>query len=249
MRYRHSTSKEWLAARKSYLTATDIISLWPTTPTGRPAKQNWTSVVADKLANVESYELSTTGQQARGHCLESYALLDTDFHHWDDILVALDDNILAFSPDGMSYKMPKVDTKIPVMPANSIEPGSHLVEVKAFDTHKHMNTAYLLDRGKNLDVVKQISVGLMSGNIDKASIILFAPQMVDPELRRFIFTYHKDDDIIKENIKIITEIKEQYVSVHNSGRWNNVISMRSMPTDIKETDIVEEIMSQYELNV
>lgn len=249
MRYKHDVSREWLEARKDYLTATDIVAMWPTTATGRPAKQNWATVLADKEANVEHYQLTTFGQQARGHALEPYALIDTGFYHWDDTIIVHDDGVISFSPDGMNYELSTEAQEVIVIPSNSLEPDSHLVEIKAFDTYKHMDTAFKLNRGSNLDVVKQISVALMCDNVTQASIILFAPQMKEENLRRFMFTYDKEDPVIKNNIEIIEKIKEDYLKAEEQKIWHDVVSLNSVPSSLKEEDVIKDLTQYDQLNV
>lgn len=130
--WRHEVGKDWLDARRNYLTSTDIKGLLPFTKTGRPrkvTKDDYAKLILDKQRVVRPEERLSTGMAARGHILEPYAIarynqlvingnLKKHFgrefpkmYHWDDTLIH-SPSCLAFSPDGMCvpqagvYKQP-----------------------------------------------------------------------------------------------------------------------------------------------
>lgn len=140
----HRSNPEWLEARRGFITASQIIDLWPETPSGK-GKRMWES---DYIAAIlKSEEVSpgdslSYGAMARGHILEPYAIEEfkletgTEVHHWDDCLIH-DGGVIAFSPDGLSIPQETDQVKVEY---SSLPIIKEVTEIKCYEARKHLLT-------------------------------------------------------------------------------------------------------------
>lgn len=189
--WKHEVSAQWLDARRSYLTASDILKLIPDYKRIIAGKipieraQQFAKVYGSKRSveiNVESY-----GPMARGHILEPYAIdeynsigLGTRVWWWDDKIIH--NGILGFSPDALDI-MPLPGINMAVM-ANKIDTingiqsqPTHLVEVKCYDagTHYQRRVAWL--SGIDPDERWQVACAMaVCECIQSGDILFYAPQ-------------------------------------------------------------------------
>ena len=249
MKWFHECDIEWMKARRGFLTATDIKELLPITKTGRKRvvdNESYFKILARKKANITQDDCISTGAAARGHILEPYAIKFFNEHygsstpliHWDDVIIGRrpDYLSLAFSPDAMD--IPMVDNERPVSFTTKMK---IIGEVKSYSNEKHFicgNTPkeYLEERW-------QIATAMaVAENIEQAYLIFFNPS-VKPEM--FFVQYDRDD--LKEEIKIVLRIEQDFSDWYLSSRSvpiNNYI----VGNDTHEIEIINKIMKDEEFN-
>lgn len=95
-------------------------------------------------------------------------------------------------------------------------------------------------------MLKQISVALSFDEIEAATVILYAPQMKNPKLRRLYFHYSKQD--LADNIEIIKSIVKEYNQAVKD--WKNMQSvLEQQAYNLTELDIQEDITKKIQPKV
>ena len=142
MRWQHEVDPDWLRARHKYLTATDIVKLWPAAKKwkrGDSMPPTFIGLWMDKHSNCDVNPVSFDAA-ARGHCMEPFAVLDANvlkqknFHHWDDVVIH--NGSLGFSPDAMNIPQPLLPVDVDYTDP-CIEAVSEIMEVKCFAPYHH----------------------------------------------------------------------------------------------------------------
>ena len=102
----HEVDKEWMLARKKYLTATEAISLITEAKKYNGSKLGPVVIgLWGEKNSIEEPETMSYGPAARGHKMEPFALeiaskwTGISCHHYDDVIIT--NGNIGFSPDGM----------------------------------------------------------------------------------------------------------------------------------------------------
>ena len=122
MDWYHEVSENWLRARKTVITATEIKGLVATYKR-MSKKDKEAGVVSPAFAalwgdksSTYPIDVSSYGPAARGHIMEPYAIdefnraNEVHFHHWDDCIIA--NGLVGFSPDAMDIAQVTEDVKL-----------------------------------------------------------------------------------------------------------------------------------------
>lgn len=196
MRYEHEVSRDWLVARQSYLTASDVCKMMTDINKLRQGKttiercRSFAKVLGSKL-NLFPDTQSPSSAAARGHFMEPYAVEEWEsvrqegVTHWDDFLLASDETLLAFSPDALNVPQPMgvmalVDgdgrfwnNGVPVEPTS-------LLEVKCYDEGSHYQRKLDFMAGVLPDERWQVAVAMaVCPCIRNATVVWYAPQCGD----------------------------------------------------------------------
>lgn len=144
MKWYHEVDREWLAARKNYVTASDIRKLLPVTAGGRArtaavVDEAYMKVWAEKQCAITDEDVCSTGAAARGHLLERFAIIEfnklglaSPIFHWDDTLVYSTDGV-SCSPDGLNIIQPEGCPKV----LKTVFGATEMVEVKSYGSTAH----------------------------------------------------------------------------------------------------------------
>jgi hypothetical protein len=209
----HSVNKEWLAARKKFLTASDIMKLIPTTPTGRPRSnmdEAYLKVWAEKQSEVSFDDINSSGVMARGHLMEPYAVelfnkrSSFKLHHWDNTLIYSPDGVSA-SPDALDIPQPE---GCPVSLAGA--DATFVSEIKAYGpgAHYEKGTAdkMTLEERWQLATAMYVMPSIKSGQI-----IFFNPSARHPFLNH---VYGRAQ--LANELEMIEEIVKKYLVIMGS---------------------------------
>lgn len=195
--WRHECSLDWLRARQCFLTASDVHSLLPVTPTGRKRRVDdftYLKLIASKWKRLTQEDAISVGAAARGHMLEPEAVdamnsITGGFHHWDDLLVYGNVKNLAYSPDAMTTEMPKPDRrefslpgwpneKVSTVSAVHCEEFDHkaLLEVKCYSPERHLSVIFTPK--EEVEERWQIATAMaVDPRIEDAWLVLHNPDM------------------------------------------------------------------------
>ena len=241
MKWMHKVSKEWMEARRGWLTASEIADLLPTTPTGRAryvyGKQ--LEVWAAKRANITDDMCMAFGSAARGHIMEPYAIdafnklhaMDGELHHWDDAIVFNEDLGIAFSPDAMSIRQCSNMVKVDQLDLGSAD--IQIGEVKSYAPGKHYSKG-LADK-TYLEERWQLATAMaVCDRIEEAFLILFNPNV---EHKMFHHLYTRDD--LEEEIAIVYQVADDYCNCTEEIEAD--AGSRACECSITESEIVSEI--------
>lgn len=255
MKWEHVTKLEWLNARRSCLTATDIKDLLPVTKTGRVRhidKFDYIKVLARKITLVDPEDCKSSGAMARGHMLEPYAIEYFNdkygikngcvLHHWDDAVIAKNMNMsgfLGFSPDAMDVEQKTDDV---ILRGDVVKP-KYIGEVKSYSADRHMicgNTP----KGE-LEERWQIAAAMATcESIERAYLIFFHPRCTCQE---YVVIYDRKD--LEKEIEICLDIESDYRSFledfTKSAPENTELA--SYGADL-ESRIIEDIEKKNKLN-
>ena len=196
MRYEHEVSREWLLARQSYLTASDVCKMMTDVNKLGQGKttiercRSFAKVLGSKL-NLFPETQSPSSAAARGHFMEPYAVEEWEsarkegVTHWDDFLLASDETLLAFSPDALNVPQPMgvmalVDhdgrfwnNGVPIEP-------TALLEVKCYDEGAHHQRKLDAMAGVLPDERWQVAVAMaVCPCIERGTVVWYAPQCMD----------------------------------------------------------------------
>lgn len=217
----HKCSLDWLKARQRYITASDVKSLLPVTPTGRPravSDKDYMRVMAGKMTQLTEEDCMSYGAAARGHLLEPYAVDSLNkilaelqgkehetFYWWDDKLIAEKGRVLAFSPDAMN---------VPMDDPNAKENVTAIAEIKSYGSEKHLTTAYTPK--EEIEERWQIASAMaLLPNIDHAYLVLYNPKM---KFRKtFVIRYDRDD--LLSEIAMICKVEDDWDEFRKGGAF------------------------------
>lgn len=255
MNWEHKCSLDWLMERQSYLTASEIAKLLPTTKTGRPrtvSDVDRIKVAAGKMVDLTEDDCMSYGVMARGHIMEPHAIealndmlartqgsgVET-FHWWDDELVTVPGRQIAFSPDAMDIDMFDVMTMADVKHAHAI------AEVKSYAPDRHLATAYTPK--EELEERWQIATAFaLLDNLDHAYLVLFNPKMTHRKV--FVIRYDRKD--LQSEVKAILKVEADWADFLEHGPLNHKPASGAIWSDIdlREEDVMAEAMKADGLN-
>lgn len=120
MKWYHRVNQDWYKARKNFLTASDVKSLWPKTKTGRNrevSEMSYAKIYFEKTQEVRYEDCDSYDWAARGHILEPYAVAEfnqnvewcPELYQWDDCIVTDEKTLMGYSPDALD--LAQIDRK------------------------------------------------------------------------------------------------------------------------------------------
>lgn len=253
MDWYHTAKKEWLEARKLYLSSSDIKKLIPVTATGRPRNnmtEAYLKVWAEKQSFVSYDDVTSRGVMARGHILEPFAVtefnkhqLSTWMYHWDDVVIHTSDGV-SCSPDSLNIKVPLEGYDFENT-APEIDGITTIGEIKAYNAATHYATG-MTDKMK-LDERWQIATAMyVMPSASVAWLILFNPNTEHP-----LFTHeYTRADLVDELTMIEQVAKDYWKAVEDFNKLaENLCPVRFRDDCISEQEIIDaisEVMSQRE---
>lgn len=223
MYWQHQVSEDWLKARQTALTATDIKKLtvaFKKLPKTRDKSTYlhpaFAVVWGEKHSQAALMTDSPTQAAARGHVLEPYAVEawnynheQKKYYHWDDALIVNEhyDIPIGFSPDAMSVTQDTTDPKLFIENFDGLE-DLHIMEVKSYTIQRHYEKGINKNKlqGNLLDERLQIAFAMcVMPTIKDARLVLYNPEALHP-----IFSWlYKPEDLEKE-IDLCLDIIEEY---------------------------------------
>lgn len=236
MRWIHSVDPDWLKARHKYLTATDIVKLWPAAKRwkeGDPIPPTFIGLWMEKHSDCEVNPVSYDAA-ARGHCMEPFAIMEANgiakknFHHWDDVVIH--NGYLGFSPDAMNIQQPVLPVDISY-DDKELDGVDEIMEVKCFQPYHH---GQCVIRGPEKDQRMQIAMAFK----------------VLPQLRTAYLTYYCPGAYIDISIKSYTELvlEEEFKMIDAVVKiWDKLTELlagkESHRATYTEEDINERVMN------
>jgi len=222
-RWYHEVSAEWLKARQTVLTATDITGLQAEykryLKAGSPDKlmpgfaAMWCQKHSDTYLDTGSVEAA-----ARGHAMEPWAVdswnkqATPTFHHWDDCIICIDG--LGFSPDAMTIPQFTYDAKLNVTSDGKFLVDSNgmkcdcpneIMEIKCYEPAQHMK-AIIEDRMEHKELMQIAMSFAVLSNLEIARLTWFCP---GAPISMFTEKYTRDD--LHDQIHWVLEIAEFYL--------------------------------------
>lgn len=213
MIWTHKVSREWMEARKKYLTASGVSSIIPFTATGKPRNvdSKYFEIWAATRTAITEDDLYSHGVAARGHILEPYAIAEFNaleraswiMQPWDDALI-FNDHGMAFSPDGMMIS--QNEFKGVEINEDELPPYTACIEVKSYGYAKH----YACGVCNKFALEERWQIAHAMAVSDKISIIYLVFYNPSCKERLFGHVYKRDD--LKEEIKLCKEAAKEYFS-------------------------------------
>lgn len=240
MKWEHKCSLDWLKARQRYITASDIKNLLPVTKTGRPRKVtdlDRLKVLASKEVELTDEDTMSYGAMARGHILEPYAvemfngIRPQRFYHWDDFLVTMPCESLAFSPDAMDIPMGEDPTK-----------ATAIMEIKSYSPAQHLSVAYT-PKAEIEERWQVASAMALLPNIEKAYLVLYNPGMM-----RKMFIVQWDRDELADEIDMVREVVRDWDEFEAKRAYSFPPDATWSGMGIDESTIVEDLERAKGLN-
>lgn len=211
----HVSNPEWLKARCNYLTASDVIALWPETATGIKRKLTDDSymAIAFKQREFDPTAAVSYSHAARGHILEPYCVEEHNLqrprakalYHWDNCVLH-NGGLIAFSPDALD--VPQLDTGQVTCHINELVDDISVVgEIKSYGGDKHFAT---YSQGQKAIERIQIAVGMyVCIHAKAAKLLLYNPRM---EKGALLCTVWQRNELEKE-LGIIDDIATKFAEV------------------------------------
>lgn len=242
MFWQHQCSREWLQARKKYLTASEVRSLLPFTASGKARKSDQIAsscldVWAHKQETVSEEDVYSKGAMARGHILEPWAIREYNNHlspekrlfHWDDTLVYSEGT--AYSPDALDILPPQDCHELPDNGGKRI-----LGEVKCYQANRHYAVAHA-DK-MCLEERWQIAMAMyVSPSLEEGHLILFNPNVRHP---LFYHVYTRAE--LFNELEAISETVVDYEEA--SLGFTAYFDALSLPSSVTEEDIIQILEEQ-----
>ena len=212
MIWTHKVSREWMEARKKYLTASGVSSIIPFTATGKPRNvdSKYFEIWAATRTAITEDDLYSHGPAARGHLLEHYAVAEFNalrkapwlMQPWDDALI-FNDHGMAFSPDGMMVSQNKYQNAVEI-DEDQLPFNTGCVEVKSYAYAKHYACG-VCDKSKLEERWQLAHAMAVSDKISVIYLVFYNPSCKE---RLFVHTYKRDD--LEKEIKLCKEAAEEY---------------------------------------
>ena len=257
MYWQHSVSADWMKARRSVLTASEIASCVSQLKRRTKAQQAgevifpaFASLWLEKQSNSEP-DLSSFKAAARGHVAEPYAVSDfnraTELHmfHWDDVIIKA--NNIGWSPDAtnVSQDYPgaellsvteKSGTRL-ISPDGrfSIMGPTEMLEVKSYEPKAHMKRM-LTDKMK-LDERWQVAVAMwVVPSLQRGYLEFYSLET------EYTFAHKYEREELEEELRLITEV---------DWMWTKNVELINEQFDINELDClpwIQRTWSEKQIN-
>jgi len=243
-RWIYNVSADWLEARKSYLTATDIAGLLPAWKRYLKSKDpkkdekiipEFAALWASKCSTVEVDTEAPSSAAARGHIMEPWAIeswnaqADPKMHHWDDCVIH--NGILGFSPDAMTIAQLDSRCELGVKEYPWLRNADEIMEIKCYENANHMK-AVIEDRMEHKELMQVAMAFCVLPNLKKARILWFNP---DAPISMHTEVYDADD--LHDQCRWITEIAEEYIKQRDK--------CRKIPHNLKAQCTEKEVWDAY----
>lgn len=245
----HNVGRLWLAARRDYLTASEVKNLITDYKRIKSGKiklfkaLQFAKVYGSKM-NCE-IDTSSFGPMARGHIMEPYAVQEynrinrTDYFPWDDKLIAR--GRIAFSPDAMDIpQLPGtkmiVNSDDDLVDKNgNVNPGPRaILEIKSYEAGTAFQRLSMIGSNDPIEERWQVAMAMaVCHTIEIGTVMFYLPQCG----MEFSKAYEREDLI--EEIETVMEIAEM---------WNRYVEYMDclMLSETKDTFISEDhIYSEY----
>lgn len=260
-RWYHEVSAEWLRARRTVLTATDVAGLMPEykryLKAGDPDKimPGFAALWCQKHSSSEP-DPSSIGPAARGHIMEPWAVQswnsqvpDEKYNHWDNCIICR--NVFGFSPDAMNIAQPKELAKVQVALDGSIlvdavenklysNAPTEIMEIKCYEPAKHMKSVI---KGKmEHDELMQIAMAfVVLPKLQYARLLWFCP---DSPFSMHTEVYTSDD--LHDHIRWILEIGEVYMK--QAALCEKIVSS-GLTAQCTEREVYEDYIAEKETSL
>lgn len=246
MNWMHRVDREWLEARKNYLSASDVKKLIPVTATGKPRaniEEAYLKAWADKQCSVTEDDIVSTGAMARGHLLEPYALAEFNkisgmptLYHWDDALIYSMEG-LSCSPDSLDIEQLSADVEVF---GEEIKP-KYLGEVKSYNGAAHYQAG--LADPLTLEDRWQIAAAFYTmPTLISAVLIMFNPTAKHP---LFYHTYSRHT--LSDELDMIDRVTMEYRRVTARFDSSADVSCPVKQGCISEEDIIAELIEKQDI--
>lgn len=244
----HEVSEDWLRARRTVLTATEIKSLVATYKRF-PQKDKEAGVVppafaalwGDKHSDEWPIDTASYGAAARGHICEPYAVREYNkrndparFYHWDDCIIAR--GLVGFSPDALDIPQRTKDVKLEVngkMLASSMGPICGLpeeaMEIKSFEPAQHMK-AIATPKMKRDQIMQLATSMYVVPSLKRVVLMFYCPSSPIPVYEE---AYTRDE--LKDEIKMVECISAMYEDT--SQKMENLVEACGSKTEFTDDDI------------
>lgn len=186
----HEVSARWLAARREYLTASEVVKLLPQYRKVKGqgiAPLAFLQLAASKLSRVPDSTQSPSQAAARGHFMEKYAIREFNriegtpiLSHWDDAIIV--NGRIGYSPDALDVA--QMQGTLVVEGGQGPSKPTKIGEIKSYQPDQHVKRFYT-ERLK-LDERWQIAMAMaVSESIDMGYLIFFCPPLDNIFYRTF----------------------------------------------------------------
>lgn len=215
---------EWLEARDTVLSATDIVKLMPAYKRASKANKEAGTIPEFQALWGEKHSLrdrdnKSYGPAARGHIMESYAVdawnkqfIKDKFYHWDDLLIRR--GMIGFSPDAANIMQPCASVVLDMDEIGTMAcdgAGGYydvdiktIMEIKSYEA-KHHFQCVLKDKMKQ-DEIMQIAVAMyVMPSIEEAVLLFYCP---GSPVSMQAFCYKREE--LQEQIDLVGEFAEQW---------------------------------------
>lgn len=255
-RWYHEVSAEWLKARQTVLTATDVAGLLPEykryLKAGSPDIPTpgfsalWCKKHSDAYLDTGSTEAA-----ARGHIMEPYAIdswnqqASPTFYHWDDCIIC--NKMFGFSPDGMTVPQLLNDARLEVTSDGKFlvsdsqmhyDTPREIMEIKSYAPDQHMKSI-VEDRMEHKELMQLAMSFAVLPKLEIARIIWFCP---GAPISMFTESYTADD--LHDQICWITEIAEVYQKANDYWMQKIIEEPASLEAKVTEEEVYMEYMAE-----
>lgn len=182
--WQHEVSENWIKARRTVLTASEIRDLIPALK--RYSKsgdvESFYGMWGDKHQTpLEEVTWAPSVDAARGHVMEPYAIHEYNqanigpmLSHWDDFIVIDQERHAGFSPDALDISQPDRGCKTDV--ANVVTRlANTMAEIKCYTPKRHIQMLYL-DKDKHKERYQIAATMALCSSINNGYLIFYCPQ-------------------------------------------------------------------------
>ena len=242
MNWYHEVSKDWLEARRYYLTATEISKLVPEYKRSLKADPDaimpgFAALWAEKNA-VAELDPASYGHAARGHWMESYAVdswnqqREEQMHHWDDCIIV--NGKVGFSPDAMDIAQEGTGVE---MLAHRVD-AKATMEIKSYEPAHHMKCC-IKDRMEHDELIQLAVAFHVIEKLEHAYLVFFCP---GAPISMKAFEYERKD--LKEQLELVGKIVERYAKTVKQCEELQI----DMAAKYTEKEIYNAMVEEVELN-
>lgn len=220
--WKHDVDPDWLRARRSVLTASDVVSLLPAykrwKKLGDPdaVSPEFSAMWAEK-ATITEPDTSSVGAAARGHIMEPWAVESWNgqsvqpYYHWDDCIIV--NGTIGFSPDAMDIPMPDGNV-VHSFWEPEIADTESIMEVKCYSPSNHMKAVCAGKKEHPERMQVAMAFAVLPG-LTHARLLWFCP---NAPISMYSEEYFRDD--LADEIELVHDVAEVYRkhALHWSGK-------------------------------
>lgn len=209
MRLSYVVSKDWMIARKQYLTASKLAEYCKKLSKSRPeVKRMLARQLAENKSNKEpnpySYDAAAMGHICEPHAIEAFNQeYGTQLYHWDDCIIHMGE--MGFSPDALDIDY-SIAYDVDVDVNKLASQPTTVAEVKTYEASHY--TKCLQTEPMKLDERYQIAAAMyICPSITEGHLILFCPDLDQWSS----YTYTQNDLALE--IEEIAEVYSMWIDV------------------------------------